>query len=42
MRRKAATVNENALAGHVAEAWAMLRSLVKVGRMTEKPETKYS
>jgi len=42
MRRKLATVKEKALAGHVEDAAGILRSLVRVGRMTVNPETKYS
>ena len=42
INRKLATVKENALAGHVEDAAGIFKSLVKVGRMTVKPETKYS
>jgi hypothetical protein len=42
IKRNEATVNENALAGHVDDAAGMLRSLAKVGKITVNPETKYS
>ena len=42
IKRKLATVKEKALAGHVDDAAGMFKSLVKVGKMTVKPETKYS
>jgi len=42
IRRKEATVNENALAGHVEEAAGICKSVARVGRMTVNPETKYS
>ena len=40
--RKEAVTKENALAGHTAEACGMSSSLIKVGKSTLKPETKYS
>ena len=42
IRRKLATVSEKALAGHVDDAAGISRSLTRVGRMTVKPDTKYS
>jgi hypothetical protein len=42
IKRKLATVNEKALAGHVDDAAGISKSLVSVGRMTVKPDTKYS
>jgi len=42
IKRKLATVSEKALAGHVDDAAGMSRSLTSVGRMTVKPDTKYS
>jgi hypothetical protein len=42
MSRKAATVNEKALAGHVVDAAGISRLFARVGRMTVNPETKYS
>jgi len=42
VRRKLATVNEKALAGHVNDVAGILRSCTSVGRITVKPDTKYS
>jgi len=42
MRRNAETTREKALAGQVLDAGGMSRSLIIVGNMTVKPETKYS
>jgi hypothetical protein len=42
IKRNDATLKENALAGQVVDAAGMYSSVVKVGRMTVKPETKYS
>ena len=42
MKRKAASVSEKALAGHVCDASSMSRSAEMAGRTTVKPETKYS
>ena len=40
--RNAAETKAKALAGQTAEACGIERSLTRVGRMTLKPETKYS
>ena len=40
--RNEATVNENALAGHVEDAAGMCSLVTRVGRITVNPETKYS
>ncbi len=42
MRRVLAITRENAVAGHTLDVCGISRSLIKVGRMTTKPETKYS
>jgi hypothetical protein len=42
INRKEATTRENALAGHVADAAGISRLVVSVGRITVKPDTKYS
>jgi hypothetical protein len=42
IRRKLARAREKALAGHVEADVGMSRSLVRVGKITVNPETKYS
>ena len=41
-RKNAAETRAKALAGQTAEDCGIERSLIKVGKMTLKPETKYS
>ena len=42
MSRVLAITREHAVAGHTLDACGISSSLINVGRMTVKPETKYS
>lgn len=41
-RKKAAETRAKALEGHTSEAWGIDNFEIKVGRITLKPDTKYS